>query len=136
VSEVRIALDRNTWAPGETLQGHVAFESGTEPVESLEVNVFWRTEGKGDEDREVCGRWFHRPQENETSAIPFSVQLPMAPLSYEGVIVKIRWYAEVRMRQGPALTGLFQVLERLLPGIEHKAPFQLGPARPPGELRV
>jgi hypothetical protein len=135
MSGVQLELDQTSWEPGEVLRGRVIFDPDQARAEVVEVVICWRTEGKGDEDREVCGRWFHRPGQNE-NAVPFTVQLPMLPLSYEGVIVKIRWYAEVRTRQdGVELTGLLKLLERILPGTEHRVAFQLGHVRAPEELQ-
>ena len=66
---------------------------------AVEHSVLWYTEGKGEEDLGVL--FFERIVDRarlppEATAEGFATQLPPSPLSYEGVIVKIRWC--VRMR--------------------------------------
>ena len=64
--------------------------------------MLWYTEGKGDEDLAV--HEFRRlSADNGYRADPhrvgrFSTTLPNSPLSYEGVIVKVRWCVRVRSR--------------------------------------
>lgn len=72
---------------------------GSEPPRAVEHSVLWFTEGKGEEDLGV--HFFERVVEPArlppaTSTEGFAARLPASPLSYEGVIVKIRWC--VRMR--------------------------------------
>jgi len=62
--------------------------------------VLWYSEGKGEEDLGV--HFFQRiadrsllPPAAATGA--FVTPLPQSPLSYEGVIVKIRWCVRVRL---------------------------------------
>ncbi len=60
----------------------------------------WYTEGKGEEDLAV--HFFDRLDPGAalvdlTQPRPFSTRLPESPLSYAGVIVKIRWCVRVRV---------------------------------------
>lgn len=69
-------------------------------IRALEHSVLWYTEGKGDEDLGVL--FFKRITDIGTLAAAtreggFAVNLPRSPLSYEGVIVKIRWCVRVRL---------------------------------------
>jgi hypothetical protein len=71
-----------------------------EQPRAVEHSVLWYTEGKGEEDLGV--HFFERI--TERSALPpaaasgtFATLLPPSPLSYEGVIVKVRWCARVRV---------------------------------------
>jgi len=69
-------------------------------VRGIEQSLAWYTEGKGEEDLGV--HFFSRlgeRQARETVATggQFSAPLPPSPLSYEGVIVKIRWCVRVRL---------------------------------------
>ena len=86
-----------------------------EPLESIEVryavdlppgqvaraverSIVWYTEGKGEEDIGV--HFFERLTDRATTegtAGSFGGRLPASPLSYEGVIVKIRWCVRVRL---------------------------------------
>lgn len=127
-AEVYVQLDgrRTVYQPGETLSGeyHLESLSLSEPT-AIEVSVVWYTEGQGDEDLAV--HYFERldrerrPEVDLRRPQRFSITLPRSPLSYEGVIVKIRWCVRVRafMPRGKELFA--------------EAPFQLG-AVPPAQL--
>ena len=101
---VRIRLDGNgrVYRPGETLAGSYRMEGiAPQDVRAVEVSVLWHTEGKGDEDLAVHD--FHRLSVENGDAIDahrvgrFAAVLPNSPLSYRGVIVKIRWCVRVRV---------------------------------------
>lgn len=123
---VALQLDepRRVYLPGETLAGQYRLEGLTAGrVRAVELSVLWYTEGKGDEDLAVhfFERW--RPDRSSADEIPprrFSTALPASPLSYDGLIVKIRWCARLRVevRGGKPLLA--------------EAPFRLGavPTRP------
>jgi hypothetical protein len=69
-------------------------------VRAVERSALWYTEGKGEEDLGI--HFFERIDAADTlpSAAPtgsFTLQLPTSPLSYEGVIVKVRWCVRVRL---------------------------------------
>ncbi|MFN9370025.1 MAG: hypothetical protein ACK6CT_14875 [Planctomycetia bacterium] len=69
-------------------------------VRAIEQSVLWYTEGKGEEDLGV--HFFRRLTDREAVAAAaregaFATPLPRSPLSYEGVIVKIRWCVRVRL---------------------------------------
>ncbi len=67
----------------------------TGDVRAVELSVLWHTEGKGDEDMSV--HLFERVESDEDQILDFrqprrfSTVLPGSPLSYDGLIVKIRW---------------------------------------------
>lgn len=73
---------------------------GQERVRAVEYSVAWYTEGKGEEDLGV----HHFQRITDEALLPpvtmtgsFGGDLPASPLSYEGVIVKIRWCVRVRI---------------------------------------
>lgn len=124
---VRVLLDghRRVYEPGEPLCGsyQINWPPQMEPI-AVEFSVLWHTEGQGDEDLAV--HHFERLNPTEQPDLDlrrpqrFSVPLPPSPLSYDGVIVKIRWCVRVRafLPRGKEIVG--------------EAPFQLGhlpPAR-------
>ena len=99
---VTIELDHTQCQPGELLTGQYAVDPQSIPlVTHVEVSVSWNTEGKGDEDRAVQyrkhGSTDDGPLFGERGAGPFAVRLPAAPLSYDGVLVKIVWNIHVRV---------------------------------------
>ncbi|MEZ6092830.1 MAG: hypothetical protein R3C03_01135 [Pirellulaceae bacterium] len=69
----------------------------------MELSVLWATDGKGDRDLGV--HYFARNrfdahsriQPGESKRLPISTQLPLAPLSYRGQIVRINWMVKVRI---------------------------------------
>lgn len=98
--------DGNIYAPGERLLARYRVDSVDETlVTAVERSVVWYSEGKGEEDlgivffdRLAAGR---RVSEEQSSWQPLtgaiSMELPRSPLSYEGLIVKIRWCVRLRL---------------------------------------
>jgi hypothetical protein len=111
---ISITLDRHQQIqqPGQTLRGEYQIDA-VDPAEirAVELSVLWYTEGKGDEDLAV--HYFERLTADDMLATGlhelrrFQTELPNSPLSYEGVLVKIRWCARVRvfLRSGKDFLG-------------------------------
>lgn len=110
--EIDISLETSdrVYYPGERLSGTYAI-AGIEPgrIRAVEVSVLWHTEGKGDEDLQVHDFRRFSFEESTWNELPsphdFETVLPNSPLSYDGVIVKIRWCVRVRLfqRQGKTI---------------------------------
>jgi hypothetical protein len=103
------------------------------------VRVAWRTEGKGDTDREEIHREELVVPVEEIPAqgihLGFEAHLPATPLSYDGRIVKIRWAVEVRVRaQQEDTPGWLKLIKRLVPGNTVTKNFRLGKVQSPREL--
>ena len=101
---VRIRFDGNgrVYRPGETLSGEYRIEAVTpEEIKAVEVSVLWYTEGKGDEDLAVHAFWRIAADNGDMLDLPrpgrFSTVLPRSPLSYRGVLVRVRWCVRVRV---------------------------------------
>ncbi|MBX7166941.1 MAG: hypothetical protein K1X74_11475 [Pirellulales bacterium] len=99
---LRLAGGKREYAPGESLAGEFRLDViNRSDIRALELSVLWYTEGKGDEDLEV--HYFLRQSADEGDYINphrpgrFSTHLPASPLSYDGVIVKIRWCVRLRL---------------------------------------
>jgi len=117
-----------SYEPGEILSGQYTIDAtslGGKELSAVEVSVLWYSEGKGDEDLDVHEFWrkstddgdFIDPMRPER----FSTTLPRSPLSYDGLIVKIRWCVRVR-----AFVGRREIVAEL--------GFQLGNVPPPEEV--
>ena len=98
---VRFDGNGRAYQPGETLSGEYRLESiGRDEVRAIEVSVLWHTLGQGDEDLAVHD--FRRLSIEDGDWIDprypgrFSTVLPESPLSYNGVMVKVRWCVRVR----------------------------------------
>ena len=99
------------YSGGDQLQAHYIVEGvESQGISAVERSVVWYTEGKGEEDLGVI--FFERIQlerrkdGTQTSSVSLSTDhltgalatdLPQSPLSYEGIIVKIRWCVRVRV---------------------------------------
>jgi hypothetical protein len=139
MTDPKIELEREEYEPGETLIGVVCLNPDLGTVDGVEVRVGWRTEGKGNTDRgEVYREALAVPpdvQPAHGANLGFAVRLPAAPLSYDGVIVKIRWWVEARVRsRHPDTPGILKLLDRLIPGTVLTKDFRLGEVKSPREL--
>jgi hypothetical protein len=107
---LRLDHDRRDYRPGDELAGEYRLEGieGDE-LRAVEVSVVWHTEGTGDEDLAV--HYFERTSLEDGERLDtraprcFRRPLPNSPLSYDGLIVKVRWSVRVRafLHQGKDL---------------------------------
>ncbi len=69
-------------------------------LQAVEASVMWYSEGKGEEDLAVHAFQRHVPADVIDGDLrrwnTLVTQLPNSPLSYDGVILKIRWCVRVR----------------------------------------
>jgi len=93
---------RRLYEPGDLLSVEYRVEStALVDARAMEASVVWYTVGKGDEDFGV--HHFVRHAADEGALLdcrkPHRLQtiLPRSPLSYEGVLLKIRWCVRVRL---------------------------------------
>jgi hypothetical protein len=144
-SSVTIRFDGNgrAYYPGETLSGDYTLD-GIDPadVRSIELSVLWYTEGKGDENLAVHD--FHRVAVDEGESLDpgwptrFRTTLPNSPLSYEGVIVKVRWCVRVRvfLIRGREVVGQQRFRLGNLPAAKAIKPLPLSPPTSASAARV
>jgi len=93
---------KTVYEPGEVLAGQVRIEPlPLEDIKAVELSILWYTDGKGDQDLHV--RYFRRwSQDGDLpldlrEPLRFQTVLPQTPLSYDGLIVRIRWCVRVRL---------------------------------------
>lgn len=101
VIDVQFDRPGRRYDPGGLLEIHYRV-GGVEldTVSAVETSVAWYTEGKGEEDLSV--HLFERITDRDALQAVLDgggleTRLPPSPLSYEGVIVKIRWCVRVRV---------------------------------------
>jgi len=106
MNDPRITLEfdehEGLYWPGDVISGifFIDLDAPQRPP-AIEVSVLWHTVGKGDEDFGV--HYFQRETSSEDRPLPggeprrFATELPPSPLSYDGIIVKIRWCVRVRV---------------------------------------
>jgi hypothetical protein len=98
---IRLEGNGQAYRPGETLTGEYLLD-GVSPaaVKAIEVSVLWYSEGKGDEDLAVHEFWRRSGEDGSLleAGRPqrFSTTLPQSPLSYDGLILKLRLCVRVR----------------------------------------
>lgn len=99
--EVQFDRPHRQHEPGDHLAVRYRIEGcEEESIRAIEHSVLWYTEGKGEED---LGVHFFQRITDRASLPPvaesgsFATTLPQSPLSYEGVIVKLRWCVRVRI---------------------------------------
>ena len=92
--------------PGSILSGRYRLAvSHPDEVRAVELSILWYTIGQGEEDMAV--HYFQRRQMDEVirpgeppldlcAGERFETRLPNSPLSYDGVVVKVRWCVRVR----------------------------------------
>lgn len=86
------------YQPLEEFEARYLVDAPGSAVKTLERTILWYTEGKGEEDIGV--HHFERitdPQLAGEAKGSIACRLPRSPLSYEGVIVKIRWCVRIRL---------------------------------------
>lgn len=127
----RIDIHRadSPFSAGDLLRGSFVVDDVEQnEVRSAELSVMWYTVGKGEEDLGV--HYFQRFATDGPEAVDlsrrreFRTLLPPAPLSYDGVIVKVCWCARLRIF--------------LARGRQHvvEAPFRLGSVDRPTNWQI
>jgi hypothetical protein len=99
---ISLSSSQRTYAPGETLAGEfTVYDLTSDEIKAMELSLLWYTEGKGEEELGV--HYFERILPGSVAGFdpqiprPFTAKLPNSPLSYDGVIVNIRWCVRVRL---------------------------------------
>jgi hypothetical protein len=101
---IAVTLDRSprVYSGGDTMRIEYQFDAlPKEDISAVEISVLWLTEGKGEPDMGV--HYFRRMTPDDADLADLrplqrvDVVLPASPLSYDGVILKIRWHVRVRL---------------------------------------
>jgi len=91
--QLELADGKTKYRPGETLEGVAFWELDNLP-RTLELRLFWRTQGKGTVDVEVVAS---QPVDSPGARDrrPFRFALPPGPYSVSGSLVSIVWGVEI-----------------------------------------
>jgi hypothetical protein len=81
------------YAPGEEVRGRASWALDGDP-ESVEVHLFWRTEGKGTQDTEIADTAVFQPPGRQDKR-DFKLRIPDGPYSFAGKLIAILWSVEV-----------------------------------------
>ena len=99
---VEIQNGANAFLPGETVEGTVSWHLD-HPAQTVELRLFWYTQGKGDQDVGVVSTVpFGTPEIQ--SRRPFRVTLPDGPFSFSGKLISLVWALELVVEPGSRST--------------------------------
>jgi hypothetical protein len=96
--EIQIEDNKTTFLPGEEIRGIAKWELDNEPA-SLDVSLFWRTEGRSTQDigvAETAG--FENP--GASGQKDFKFTSPNGPYSFSGKLISIVWALELATVKG------------------------------------
>jgi hypothetical protein len=95
---IEIQNGANAFLPGETVEGTVAWQLDR-PAQTIELRLFWYTQGKGDQD---VGVIFAVPFANPglQGSRAFRISLPDGPFSFSGKLVSLAWALELVVEPG------------------------------------
>jgi hypothetical protein len=86
-----------SYQPGEKLRGELEWNL-TQEVNDITINIFWYTEGAGDQDSEIAvTETIKMPLKSDRQS--FEIELPIAPYSYSGQITSLKWAIEASTLQ-------------------------------------
>ncbi|HEV3028221.1 MAG TPA: hypothetical protein VG457_11650 [Planctomycetota bacterium] len=91
--QLELADGKTKFRPGETVEGVAFWELDAQP-ESVEIRLFWRTQGKGTVDVELVQSLPQRSN-GPRDRRPFRFVLPSGPYSVSGILISIVWGVEV-----------------------------------------
>jgi hypothetical protein len=101
---IALTLDRSPriYRGGDTVRIEYQIDAiDPEEIQAIEASILWFTEGKGEPDMGV--HFFRRSTPDDVELRDMrplqrlDVVLPQTPLSYDGVILKIRWCVRIRL---------------------------------------
>jgi len=102
--EIETVDASTSWRPGETLEGTVSWRFDRDP-KSVELRLFWYTEGKGDQDVEVVSALaFENLASQDRRTFRFS--LPAGPYSFSGKLISLTWALEAIVMPGTVVDRL------------------------------
>jgi hypothetical protein len=96
--QVELRDGRTAFQPGDEVEGTVRWQLDP-PPRSVEVRLFWYTEGKGERDVGVVESLplaGPGPEEHR----PFRFRLPAGPYSFAGKVIRLVWAVEAVAEPG------------------------------------
>jgi hypothetical protein len=98
VIQIETRDGRTVFQPGEELEGTVRWRLDP-PPKSLEVRLFWYTEGRGERDVGLVAA-LPVASPGPDGHQPFHFRLPPGPYSFSGKIIDLLWAIEVVVEPG------------------------------------
>ncbi|MBA4387849.1 MAG: hypothetical protein C0404_07700 [Verrucomicrobia bacterium] len=85
--------NRTAFRPGEIVAGKAMWILDADP-KSVEIRLFWYTEGRGDQDVAIVATQVIQTPGRRSEA-EFRFTLPEAPYSFKGSLITLLWAIEV-----------------------------------------
>ncbi len=102
--QVETADGVTSFLPGATVEGKTFWRLDP-PPESVELRLFWYTEGKGDQDVGIVEAIpFADPAREDRRS--FQLRLPEGPFSFSGKLISLTWAIEVVAQPGERMGRL------------------------------
>ncbi|MHC4479271.1 MAG: hypothetical protein ACYTEL_26935 [Planctomycetota bacterium] len=96
--DIEIEQGRSAFGPGDEIAGKAKWQMDDSP-ESLELSLFWRTEGKGTQDVGIAETIkIHNP--GALGEKEFRLTVPKGPYSFSGKLISIIWALELSGPRG------------------------------------
>ena len=93
--DIEIEDNQTSFLPGQIVSGIVRWLC-LEPPKKVRLELFWYTEGKGDEDVGLVEKIkFESPQASDNRRFEF--QLPVGPYSFSGRLISLMWTLELQV---------------------------------------
>ena len=98
---MRLCDPHRQYQPGDLICCSYQVDAiAADSIQAVEASILWITSGKGEEDMGV--HEFHRRLRVDgnpdlRTLHQFETLLPLSPLSFDGMIVKLHWLARVRL---------------------------------------
>lgn len=109
---VELEGGRDTFLPGEEVSGLVrlSMPDGSVKCRKVTARLQWKTSGKGDTDKGGSEEVEIHPGPllEGLVSVPFRLQIPLSPSSYNGILIKVSWCVYVRVDQPWAKDGTLE----------------------------
>jgi hypothetical protein len=92
IATVIVLSNDGHYASGESITGMALWEGGQ--PQSLQVRLFWFTQGKGTQDVQVVQVEKLTPL-GENGSLPFAFVAPLRPYSFAGKLISLTWGLEL-----------------------------------------
>ena len=90
---ITIQLEKTDFTPGSAITGKITWATGP-TNNSLELRLFWFTEGRGTQDIEIVDEQVYDTSSRHQGDEEFTLQLPETPLSFSGQLISLQWAIE------------------------------------------
>ncbi|HYU32194.1 MAG TPA: hypothetical protein VEW48_08520 [Thermoanaerobaculia bacterium] len=103
--QVETVDGRTSFRPGDAIDGTVRWKL-PKPPKTIELRLFWSTEGRGDQDLQVVETVpFESPEAQDQRA--FRIRLPEGPYSFSGHLITLHWALEAVAEPGDEAGSCF-----------------------------